>query len=204
MKKQQNKWYTFILRGIMHQLQTYLRDLGVIMDVKQQGEIVDFIGQNLNGAVELEFVDALPTLEGEIFEVRFEAHILKLLRTRDDGKVGKHELYAAVEKQYEVAFRKLWLGNYFPKNLLEEAIPLLDLKKPIIVLAYERPSLWRENKAKAHGITVIGQKINPETGYFVERKPIGYIERKGQEQWVVITAPNERLDYTAVTLKFNK
>lgn len=203
MKKQQNKWYDFILRGIIYQLQEYLKNtFGITMDVTKQKEFGEFISQNVNGMIRLEVVDKLPILpEGSYHEIDFETHILKLLFVKDG--VGKYVLYAHVEVQYEAVFRKRWLKHYLPKNLLEEAIPLVNLTKPIVVVAYERPSLWREMYEKAHGSTLIGQKINPETGYFVERKPIGYVQQKGRDCWVVITAPNERLDYTGLTIKFN-
>lgn len=191
----------FVLGGIISRIRTYLDELHVRLDEKAESKINNFLVTNVDGRVWVMVDSDMPVSdEYEYMSIRVQNCILKLAYGADvaDGKFP-NILYISAERSPELAFRKFWLENYLPLILLEEILVLLDLSKHITVLAYERASLWRQALSTAKDVTIIGQTMDPETGYFNERRPIGYVSGN----MIVITSPNERLDYMGNTYEFN-
>jgi len=193
--------YEYIVYGIISRLSEYIEELKLKIDMKTETQIYNFLLPLVDGKVWMIYEEEIPKSDNYQYKnILFNYHILNLAYGSNiEGGKFPNVLYVSVVEAYELKFRDFWEKNYLPICLLEDAIRLLDLSKQINVIVYERVSHWRQSYMSATNPIIFGQKVDKKKLEFRERWPIGFVDGTT----LVITSPNERMDYSGMNFIFN-
>lgn len=195
--------FDIIISGIIARIETYLEKCEEECDEKIKEQIKTFLDPLVDGKVWIVSDTKITVKEGYAYkDILTDNNVIKLAYASNvsDGEYP-NILYVQLEKiGNDEKFRKFCESRYLPRNIINEAIPHLDLNQSVTILVFERAGLWRESIQKAKNPIVLGQKYDYETGNFRITYPIGYVD---DTNILALTAPNECLDNMGICYIYN-
>lgn len=192
--------YEVIVNATIDRIEKYLEENNIPYEINETVQIYEFLMPLVDAKVWVKFDCDFPTSNEYVYKsIQLKTHMMNLAYSVN-SKEGKfpNELYVSVEEDNERRFKELWRKNYLPTIILNEAIGLLDLTKHIVIHVYETPGPLYNMLNVAKKPIIIGQQKD-KNGQYKHYRPLGFVDGNT----LVLTSPNERIEYGGMTFNFN-